>query len=317
MPDEDATGARGECTRRTLVRAAGTFGVAVPLSLAGVPASAVAGPPGDGLTELGVRPRADWAGARIATGPLSVEAAGDVRFLTIHHTASSNSYLEQDVPRLIRGVFAAHTSEKGWPDVAYNFFVDRYGGIWEGRTGSIAGPVVPDATGGYQGFSQLCCLIGDHRSERPTDVALDSLNRLLAVLAARYGIDPRPDAVTTFTSRGSNRWPRGQVVTTRTIAGHRDVSRTVCPGDACYSLIGHEIAVRAAAPEPAGPQPTRAAPPFTEPVPPDRAADRALGMPAGSAVGLGVAAAAAVGGVVVAAVRGRAGGRRRESPGPQ
>jgi hypothetical protein len=229
--------------RRTVLRAGLALGTSLPL-LPVLDGPASAAPPAENLAGLGVHRRDEWADGRPATGPLHVEADGDVRFLLVHHSASSNTYAAAEVPGLIRGFYAAHTGGKGWPDVAYNFFVDRYGGIWEGRTGSLAAPVIGDATGGNQGFSQLCCLIGDHRTEPPTAAASDSLSHLLAALADRYGIDTAPGATTTFLSRGSNRWAEGRTVTTSTIAGHRDMSRTECPGDACYALIPGPITER-------------------------------------------------------------------------
>lgn len=60
---------------------------------------------------------------------------------------------------------------------------------------------------------------------------------LVAALADRYGIDTSPGATTTFVSRGSNRWPRGERVTTPTIAGHRDMSLTACPGRFGYRFV--------------------------------------------------------------------------------
>jgi len=229
--------------RRTVLRAGLTLGTPLPL-LPVFDMRASAAPPADTLTGIGVHRREEWADDRPATGPLHIEADGDVRFLLVHHSASSNTYEAADVPGLIRSFYAAHTGGKGWPDVAYNFFVDRHGEIWEGRTGSLTAPVIGDATGGNQGFSQLCCLIGDHRTEPPTAAALDSLSHLLAALADRYGIDTAPGATTTFISRGSNRWAEGKIVTTNTMAGHRDMSRTECPGDACYRLIPGPIAER-------------------------------------------------------------------------
>ncbi len=168
---------------------------------------------------------------------LEPELPGDVRFLLVHHTATSNGYAAAKVPELIRGFYTFHTGTKKWPDVAYNFFVDRYGVLWEGRAGSLAGPVKADATGGSQGFAQLCCFIGDHGKETPTDDARRSMTALLAALADSYAIDTAPGATTSFTSRGSNRWPRGTHVTTTTLAGHRDMSQTECPGDAAYKLV--------------------------------------------------------------------------------
>ena len=109
-----------------------------------------------------VQPRSAWGADLMPKGPLAQEAAGDVRFLLVHHTASSNSYAEAGVAGLLRGFYGFHTGEKGWPDIAYNFLVDRFGRVWEGRTGSLDAPVKVDATGGSQGFAQLACFIGDH-----------------------------------------------------------------------------------------------------------------------------------------------------------
>jgi hypothetical protein len=69
---------------------------------------------------------------------------------------------------------------------------------------------------------------------------------LLAWLAERYGIDPRPGATASFVSRGSNRWPAGASVTTATITGHRDMSKTACPGDAAYHLVRNDFPTRVA-----------------------------------------------------------------------
>jgi len=187
-----------------------------------------------------IRPRADWAGDRPVRGELVPE--DDVRFLLVHHTASTNDYGPDEVAAQIQGFYEFHTGpDKGWPDVAYNFFVDRYGGIWEGRQGSLSGAVRGDATGGSQGFSQLCSLIGNHQEGPVTAEQQASLTQLLAWLAERHGIDTAPGATVTFISRGSNKWPAGQEVTAHTIAGHRDMSLTSCPGDQAYALVAETL----------------------------------------------------------------------------
>ena len=219
----------GVLNRRSFLRNVSAAVLAVPLSVVlGRPAAAAPGLPG-----VTVRPRSDWAQG-LPVG--SLQAEEDVRFLIVHHTASANGYAPGDVPSLLRGFHGFHTGpDKGWPDVAYNFFVDRYGTVWEGRAGSLAGPVQPSATGGSQGFAQICCFIGDHTSEPPTAEARRSMTLLLAGLAEKYGLDPRGS--TSFLSRGSNKWAPGTEVTTSTIAGHRDMSMTTCPGDAAYPLV--------------------------------------------------------------------------------
>lgn len=184
-----------------------------------------------------IRPRAAWAGGLAPQGPLEVEAPGDTRFLIVHHTATASDYTDDAVPGILQSIYRYHTGPKGWPDVAYNFFVDRSGGVWEGRSGSLEAPVKGSATGGSQGFAQLCTFIGDHTQEAPTPAAQKAMVGLLALLAGRYDIDPRPGAQASFVSRGSNRWPQGHSVTTPTIAGHRDMSLTTCPGDSAYAMV--------------------------------------------------------------------------------
>ena len=185
---------------------------------------------------LTIRPRSSWAEGLAAKGPINRET--DVRFLLVHHTASPNTYSEAGIPALLRGFFRFHTGpEKGWPDVAYNFFVDRFGGVWEGRTGSLNGWVAGSATGGNQGFSQLVCLIGDFTNSPPTKAQEQSLTKLLAALADRHRISTGPGATVRFISRGSNRQKKGVEVETLTINGHRSMSLTSCPGDSAFARL--------------------------------------------------------------------------------
>ena len=186
---------------------------------------------------LVVHKRDEWAQGLQPRGPMSSERPGDVRFLLVHHSETSNDYSRDEVTSQIRSFYGYHTTTKGWPDIAYNFLVDAYGGVWEGREGSLAGPVRGDATGGSQGYAQLACYIGDHKTVPPTAAAQASMVRLLAHLSQRYGIATTPGATVSFVSRGSNRYPAGAHVTAQTISGHRDMSETTCPGDAAYGLL--------------------------------------------------------------------------------
>ncbi|MEM1335179.1 MAG: N-acetylmuramoyl-L-alanine amidase, partial [Actinomycetota bacterium] len=182
---------------------------------------------------LSIRPRASWGADLAPNGSMRSE---DVRFLLVHHTASE--FGNDDPVRAIRSVYAFHTGPaKRWPDVAYNFFVAPDGSVWEGRAGSLDGPVEASATGGNQGFAQLVCLIGNHVRRPPTLQAQASLVRLLAWLCGRYGLGVHAGASATFTSRGSNRFPSGSTITTPIISPHRAVTFTACPGDAAVALL--------------------------------------------------------------------------------
>ena len=220
-------------TRRSALKAIAASAVA-PMLKSPVPSPTAGALPAYGAT---INPRSLWVPAKqpVPTG-LRTESA--VKVLLVHHSDSPNTYAQAAVPGLLRGFLGYHTGpDKKWPDVAYNFFVDRFGGIWEGRSGSIRGPVAGSATGGNQGHSQLICLVGNHATEAPSDAAILSLSRLLAGLSDRYQLAADPDATTTFVSQGSNRWPTGSTVTTRSIEGHRAMSQTSCPGDAAFALL--------------------------------------------------------------------------------
>ncbi len=208
----------------------------------GAAAAGPAVPAVEVLPGLSIYPRDAW-GADLP--PKKAIFPETPKFLLVHHTDSPNDY--KSARDVIRLAYAWHTSSdpsKGWADVCYQFFIGRDGDVWEGRAGSLSGPVVADATGGSQGFAQLVCLLGRFATELPTPAARAALAKVLAWQADRYGIDISPGATTTFVSRGSDRWKKGTVITTRTIAGHRDMTYTECPGDAFYPTLE---SVRAAA----------------------------------------------------------------------
>ena len=225
-------------TRRSVLRAL----VAAPLyrvvSAARPPVTTATTPVATALATYGtsLHPRRDWAAGLAPKGPMAVEPV--VHALLVHHTVTPNAYPPDRVPAILRSMYAYHTGpEKGWPDVAYSFFVDRFGGIWEGRDGSATHPVEGSATGGNQGSTRLCTLVGDFTTEAPSLAMVDSLTKLLAALADMHKLDSTPNAVATFVSRGSNRWKKGSTVRIPTIAGHRNTSMTTCPGDGVYPLI--------------------------------------------------------------------------------
>lgn len=237
-----------------------------------------------------IRPRSAWGANLPPVGPLQDEP--DVRFLLVHHTQTPNTDAGARVRDRLRTIYGFHTGERGWPDVAYNFFVDGEGVIWEGRQGSIDRPVKGDATGGSQGHALLCCFVGDFTTQPPTPAAMESMAALLAWLAGREGLDLAGPV--TFTSRGSTKWRRGAQVNTEQVAAHRDMSATECPGDALYPLVAAHLLPRARAllvgppPTPAPtPTPSDSAPapgPSSPPteghpgsVPPDEGTLRAVG----------------------------------------
>ena len=226
-------------TRRDLLKLGAASALGAPLLFSGsASAQDLAITVADGLT---INRRAAWAG--VSNTPKGNIPAEEVKFLLVHHTADRLEHTQDEVPAILRGYYGFHTSaEKGWPDIAYNFMIDRFGQVWETHDGSIANRLQGYATGGNQGYSQLVCLIGNFTAEMPTEAARSSLVRTLAWLSDRDQIDTGPGATTTFVSRGSNRHPAGATVETPTITGHRMMSATTCPGDAFFPFVERDLA---------------------------------------------------------------------------
>jgi hypothetical protein len=182
----------------------------------------------------GIRPRSMWgADESIRNSPSGCESspgyAENVRNSFVHHTVSVNTYAANEADDLIRGIYAFHVRSRGWCDVGYNFFVDRYGGMWEGRWGGMDRAVIGAHAGGFNTASTGVALLGDHSTAGVTSAASNGLAALLTWKLGHHGVDPANRIW--VQSGGSTRWPAGTAVHLPTIAGHRDVSATACPGN--------------------------------------------------------------------------------------
>jgi hypothetical protein len=155
----------------------------------------------------------------------------------IHHSASGNGYSQAEVPALIRSFYKYHTHSLGWSDIAYNFLVDSFGSIWEGRYGGIDKPVRGAHTLGFNASSTGICVIGNLDTVQPTQATLDALPKIVAYKLAAYGRDPM--GWTDVKSEGSDKFPAGKVVTLPVIDGHRDTNDTACPGRNLYAQLGN------------------------------------------------------------------------------
>ncbi len=156
--------------------------------------------------------------------------------LAVHHTVTPND--DADPASTVRAIYAYHVRSNGWSDIGYNFVIDSSGRVYEGRwarsyaagerpTGEATnghGVVGAHAAGNNEGTVGVA-LLGDFTRRAPSPAALDALTQLAAWEADRHGIDP----LGTTTWSGGRRLP--------TIAGHRDVGATSCPGDQLYSRL--------------------------------------------------------------------------------
>jgi N-acetylmuramoyl-L-alanine amidase/FG-GAP-like repeat len=185
------------------------------------------------VTAPGVTPmpqiysRADW-GADERMRDCCVEY-GEVHAGFVHHTVNSNNYTRAEVPAILRGIYAYHTQSRGWRDIGYNFLIDRFGRIWEGRYGGEALPVVGAHTLNYNENSFAASAIGNYQIAQPTSAMLDAYERLYAWKLSLHGV--RPDTRQLVAGRMFN-----------AISGHRDAAQTACPGIHLYNKIPTIIA---------------------------------------------------------------------------
>ncbi|WP_125037830.1 peptidoglycan recognition protein [Nocardioides sp. LS1] len=153
----------------------------------------------------------------------------------IHHTVTANRYSRADVPALIRGMYRYHTHNLGWSDIGYNFLVDRFGRIWEGRKGGAGLPVQGAHTLGFNETSTGIAAIGNFELVKPSQKMLTAIVRLASWKLDKYHRDV-PHWAHVF-SHGSDRFRWGRTVVLPRIDGHRDTNQTACPGRRLYAKL--------------------------------------------------------------------------------
>src|SRR5690606_22187440 len=92
---------------------------------------------------------------------------GTIKTGFVHHTVNANNDSKGQVPALIRGTYAYHVQSRGWRDIGYNFLVDRFGRIWEGRYGGVARPVIGAHTSGFNDVGFAMSAIGNFETTKP------------------------------------------------------------------------------------------------------------------------------------------------------
>ena len=167
----------------------------------------------------------------------SVSLADNVHYLIVHHTVTSNNYGPGDSASIVRGIYYYHTHSNLWCDIGYNFFVDQYGQIFEGRYGGIDQPVIGAHAGGFNTGSAGIALLGTFNSVYPSAAMYSALRSLAGWKAWIHDINPGGTVTVVAGDFPEAHWPPGTTVTLPTIIGHRDVDSTDCPGGLAYSVL--------------------------------------------------------------------------------
>src|SRR5262245_61368101 len=214
--------------------------------------AAVNNPPGVRAPKPRIRSRKAWgANESLRSGTPSY---GTVKAGFVHHTVNANDYTRAEVPAIIRGIYAYHTQSNGWSDIGYNFLVDRFGRIWQGRFGDVNRNVIGAHTYGYNDVAFAMSAIGNYDIKQPSRAMLRAYGKLFGWKLGQYGI----------AAGARHRVLHGH--TFKAINGHRDsnLSSTACPGRYLYAKLPaiRKLAARwqrtgtLRAPSPTNPAPT-------------------------------------------------------------
>ena len=182
--------------------------------------------------------RADWGADESLRGHTTVYDS-TIKAFAIHHTASSNNYTTSTVASQIRAIYAYATKSQGLSDFPYNFVIDRYGRIFEGRAGGVDKAVRSAGTGGFNDYTSSVAPLGNFELIEPPAALVTSLARLGAW---KLGLSRRdPVGAATLTARNASgttsKYRDGQTVTLPTIFAHRDVGYTADPGRYLYPYM--------------------------------------------------------------------------------
>ena len=203
-----------------------------------VPAALPAATTANGLP-VPVTTRAEWgANASYMTWDPEYASAGHV---VVHHTAGTNNYSAEQSASIVRGIYYYHAVTLDWGDIGYNFLIDKFGTVFEGRSGSLAAPggrmsVGAHARGVNTGTMGLS-MMGDYSSVSPSEAQLSSVGKMAGWFLRRAGISDANGwaGLHVWTTE---RYQAGSTVSMPRILAHRDVGYTSCPGDVGYSKLG-------------------------------------------------------------------------------
>ena len=105
-------------------------------------------------------------------------------------TAATTTRAPRRRPSCAR-VYAYHTRSLHWSDVGYNFLIDRYGTVYEGRYGGVTKGAIGAQMLGFNTGSTGVSVIGTFTKAAPPGAAVSALERLLAWKLDVHHVDPQ------------------------------------------------------------------------------------------------------------------------------
>jgi hypothetical protein len=179
--------------------------------------------------------RAEWGADSVP--PRYAPSYGQVQVAFVHHTVNANDYTPEESAAIVLAITKFHRDTNGWNDLGYNFIVDQYGQIFEGRAGGIDQAVVGAQAQGFNSVSTGVATLGTFTDVPLPEAAVDAVARLIGWKLSLHAVPTVGEVVVTSAGGPTNRFAAGTPVTLQRISGHRDGNATSCPGDLLYAQL--------------------------------------------------------------------------------
>ncbi len=180
-------------------------------------------------------PRASWGADQVP--PRNPPSYGVVQAAFVHHTVTAVDYAPDQSAGIVLGIARYHRDSNGWNDIGYNFLVDRYGVVFEGRAGGVEAAVIGAQAQGWNSYSTGIACLGTF-TNMPLDApAMESLARLIGWKLSLHGVPVLGQVALTSGGGSSNRYSAGTQVFFERVSGHRDGCETSCPGESLYAQL--------------------------------------------------------------------------------
>ncbi|XP_006565566.1 peptidoglycan-recognition protein LC isoform X3 [Apis mellifera] len=163
---------------------------------------------GDKIKNIRFIERKEW-GAQPPTTQL-IKMKLPVPYVIISHTATQFCSTQSECTFYVRFAQTFHIESRNWSDIGYNFLVGGDGYVYVGRSWDYMGA----HAFGYNNISIGISFIGTFNTVKPSKQQLYVVQKLIEL-----GVE------------------KGKIAPDYKLLGHRQVSQTVSPGDALYSVI--------------------------------------------------------------------------------
>jgi len=187
-----------------------------------------------GAPQPAIITRAEW-GADESLRRGAPGYSGTIKAAFLHHTVTTNNYTPEQAAQQVRNLYSYFVKGLKYSDMAYNFIVDRFGRLYEGRAGGMDKAVVGGHTAGFNQDTFAVSALGNFQTLNPAPAEMNAIDDAVASLFAwKLALNHRdPNGTTPLlsdSSAGTSKYKAGQTAQALVIGGHKDIGSTACPG---------------------------------------------------------------------------------------